>query len=96
MIDGVTNSVHAPPQAATRGEAPSGEETRPAQEPIGRTDAVELSAAAQEQLECDESAPIRAKLVEQVRAEIAAGTYLTDEKLEAAVKRMHAELFATA
>jgi len=96
MIDGVTNSVHAPPQATTRGEAPSGEETRSVQEPIGRTDAVELSAAAREQLERDESAPIRAKLVEQVRAEIAAGAYLTDDKLEAAVDRMHAELFAPA
>jgi len=96
MIDGVTNPVHAPTQATARGEAPAGEETRSPAERFGQTDAVELSPAAQQQLERDESAPIRTKLVERVRAEIAAGAYLTDDKLEAAVNQMHAEVFATA
>jgi anti-sigma28 factor (negative regulator of flagellin synthesis) len=96
MIDGVTNPVNASTPAALRGEAPAGGEIRSSGESLGQTDAVELSPAAQQQLERDESAPIRANLVERVRAEIAAGTYLTDDKLEAAVNQMHAEVFATA
>lgn len=93
MIDGVTNSVPAMAQAAARGETPAGEETRSPEERLGQTDAVELSPAAREQLARDESTSIRAGLVERVRAEIAAGTYLTDEKLEAAANQMHAEMF---
>ena len=96
MIDSVTNSIHAAMQPTTRGETSAGEETRSPGEHFGHTDAVELSSAAREQLARDESAPIRARLVERVRAEIAADTYLTDDKVEAAVNRMHTEVFTAA
>jgi anti-sigma28 factor (negative regulator of flagellin synthesis) len=94
MIDSVTNSIHAAAQATKRGAAPPGDETRSPEERFGRTDAVELSPAAREELTRDESMPIRSGLVERVRAEIAAGTYLTDDKLEAVVNQLHAEVFA--
>ena len=53
-------------------------------------DRVELSDAAESQMG---SEPYRAELVARVRAEIADGTYLTDEKLDAVVERLHQELF---
>lgn len=96
MIDGVTDPIHAATQATTRGETRSGQNACSPDERFGPTDAVELSATAREQLERDESAPIRTGLVERVRAEIAAGTYLTDARLDAAVNRMRAEMFNAA
>lgn len=53
-------------------------------------DCVELSHVAESQMEGE---PFRAELVQRVRAEIADGTYLTDEKLDAVVERLHRELF---
>ncbi|MBU0637455.1 MAG: flagellar biosynthesis anti-sigma factor FlgM [Planctomycetes bacterium] len=47
-------------------------------------DTVELSGAPARTRPA-ESAQIRTDLVERIRAEIAAGTYLTDEKLESAL-----------
>jgi len=96
MINGVTNSVHATTQPAARGATPRGEEAHPAKDPSGRTDAVELSEAGREQIEQSESAPVRTELVERVRAEIAAGTYLTGDKLDAVVERLHDAMFAAA
>lgn len=37
-------------------------------------------------------APIRENLVQRIRERIAAGTYLTDEKFDLAVDRLHATL----
>jgi anti-sigma28 factor (negative regulator of flagellin synthesis) len=96
MINGVTNPVHATTQSAPRSGAPANQEARPTKEAPGRTDAVELSETAQEQIERGDSAPLRTELVERVRAEIAAGTYLTDDKLDAVVNRLHEALFAAA
>src|SRR5262245_41833681 len=53
-------------------------------------DCVELSNVAESQMVGE---PYRAELVARVRAEIADGTYLTDEKLDAVVERLHRELF---
>jgi hypothetical protein len=53
-------------------------------------DRVELSAAAGSGSDAE---TIRTDLVRRVRAEIAAETYLTDSKVEAAVNRLHRELF---
>ena len=96
MIDRVTNPVHAnasPPGRAVTSR--SGEVGKSAEHPA-HADAVELSEVAREQMAPPESPPIREALVERVRAEIAAGTYLTDEKLNAAVSRMQELLFAAA
>lgn len=54
---------------------------------------------AREQIERSESMPIRGELVERIRAEIDAGTYLTDltdEMLDALVERLHQVLNARA
>ena len=93
MIDGVTNPVQAAPQTVARTETPTGRQAAAADERFDRADEVELSSAAREQMKEGESAEIRTKLVECVRAEIAAGTYLTDAKLDAAIERMRAEEF---
>ena len=96
MINGVTNSAHAAAQPPGREATAANEEARPTKGCPVSADAVELSEAAQEQLRRSESMPIRTTLVERVRAEIAAGTYLTDDKLDAAVSRVHEELSAVA
>jgi anti-sigma28 factor (negative regulator of flagellin synthesis) len=96
MIDGVTNPVHAAAQTVTRGETPCDRQACPAEHPSEKADAVELSPTARKQLGRDEPAPVRAQLVERIRAEVAAGTYLTDAKLDAAVTRLRAEIFNAA
>ena len=50
--------------------------------PAARGDSVELSEAARQHAD---SAPVREGLVSSVRAEIAKDTYLTEEKLDAAI-----------
>lgn len=57
-----------------------------------RSDRLELSEAALENIQSG-SGGVRTELVERLRGEIAAGTYLTDEKLDAVVDRLHRELF---
>jgi hypothetical protein len=52
------------------------------QPPAARSDSVELSDAARRHAE---AAPVREGLVSRVRAEIARDTYLTEEKLDAAI-----------
>ena len=92
MVNGVTNSALASAQCAARGTSAAGEETRRPKERPDPPDAVELSPVAKAHLRPPESAPIRTELVEQVRAQIAAGVYLTDDKLHAAIDRLHDEL----
>lgn len=53
-------------------------------------DFVELSDVAESKIGGE---PYRTELVQRVRAEIANGTYLTDEKLDAVVDRLHRDLF---
>ncbi|MFQ5805032.1 MAG: flagellar biosynthesis anti-sigma factor FlgM [Phycisphaerae bacterium] len=94
----MTNPVDAATQPTARRGARRSEEARPAQEHPARTDtdAVELSEAAQEQIERYESGLVRTELVERVRAQIAAGAYLTDDKLDAVVNRLHEAMFTAA
>lgn len=97
MIDGVTNPVQVATQATPRSEAPSGQATCLREERLDQqADAVELSETAQGRIERDEAAPVRTELVERVRAEIAAGTYLTDGKLSVAAERLCADLTSVA
>lgn len=59
-------------------------------------DVAEISTLAREAARVD-SRPIRAELVQEVRRQIEAGTYLTTDKLDAAADRMVArELDITA
>ena len=52
----------------------------------------ELSAAAGESNHGQDALRIRHELVERIRQSIAAGDYLTSEKIDAAVKGLHEEL----
>lgn len=96
MVNGVPNTAPATTQRTARDTLPTSEGNRLTKERTDRTDQVELSETAREQIGRPESAPIRTKLVEQVRAQIAAGTYLTDDKLDAAVNRLRDEMVAVA
>jgi len=97
MIDGVTNPVHPGVQAPSTNVASQHRDARPdsGEEVRASTDKLELSEAAQERLQPDPM-PVRTELVERVRAEIAAGTYLSDDKLDGAIDRLREEVFAAA
>lgn len=56
------------------------------------SDAVELSPIAQLAAKIGDIPEVRTALVEQVKAEIAAGTYETPERLEVAVSKLMEEL----
>lgn len=62
------------------------QQARPAAPPI--QDELQLSEAAQRLADIQESQSIRWDRVRQIRAEIAAGTYETPEKLEIALRRL--------
>ena len=96
MINGVTNPVHAATHSTVRSQPPPNEDVRLTEGRVNSSDAVELSEVAREQISRSGSTPIRRELVEQVRAEIAAGKYLTDEKIDAVVNRLHRQVIAAA
>ena len=82
-----TNHVHGPhginpPHMTQRGQA-----TRSTSSPRG-ADRVEISPAAEAAVQAAESGDIRTELVNQLRAQIAAGTYETPDKLDGAVDRL--------
>ena len=52
------------------------------------TDRVEISSAAQAAAEAAESGEVRQSLVDGIRSQIAAGTYETPQKLDAALDRL--------
>jgi anti-sigma28 factor (negative regulator of flagellin synthesis) len=57
------------------------------------SDTVEISTAGKLAAKIHDSSMVRTELVEQVRSEIAAGTYETPERIEATVDRLMDELF---
>jgi negative regulator of flagellin synthesis FlgM len=86
-----TTHIHGPhginaPHSIHRGKAatstPSG----------GAVDRVDISAAAEAAARAAETGEVRTDLVNQLRAQIAAGTYETPAKLDAAVERLLDEL----
>lgn len=86
-----TTHVHGPhgtqgPHFAQRGNAAEG---NPRGEAVDR---VEISPAAEEAIRIAETGEVRQALVESIRAQIAAGTYETPAKLDAALDRMLDEI----
>ena len=86
-----TTRIHGPhgtngPHFAHRGQGP--------QAPTSNVDAdrVEISPAAEAAIQAAETGRIRHDLVNSIRAQIAAGTYETPAKLEAALERMLDEI----
>jgi negative regulator of flagellin synthesis FlgM len=67
--------------------------TQRAQSPQGtsatsQTDRVEISQAAEAAMKATEAGGVRHDLVNQIRSQIAAGTYDTPDKMNAAVDRL--------
>jgi len=60
--------------------------------PLRGQDQVELSDAAQELASSQDADDVRMDMVQQVRADIAAGVYETPEKIDAAVDALFGEL----
>jgi len=60
----------------------------PNQPVAGPSDQLDISPAAEAAVQASESGQFRADLVARVRSEIAAGTYETPEKLDAALNRL--------
>jgi negative regulator of flagellin synthesis FlgM len=90
QIHGTTH-IHGPhginpPHAAFR--APGAHEA-PSASPADRVD---ISAAAEAAIRASDSGDIRQTLVNQIRSQIAAGTYETPAKLDAALERLLDEI----
>lgn len=90
MIQATTQSVIA----QSRGGSTLNRASKAADhaEATSKTDRLELSHTALENMSTGEGG-VRTDLVQRIRGEIAAGTYLTNEKLDAVVDRLHRELF---
>jgi len=86
MIPAITTAPSRP--SATVSEQPQAAPLEPREShPAGvaESDVLELSEAS--------TAPNREELVQRVRAELAAGTYLSDDKVQTAVERLYEALF---
>jgi len=84
-----TTHIHGPqginaPHAPFRGQA-----VKPS---AGAVDRVDISAAAEAAIQATETGEIRHDLVNQIRAQIAAGSYETPDKLDAAIERLLDEI----
>jgi len=86
MVHDVSQSLIGPAhtrhtqEAPARGDAPAARNASAV-----RGDSVELSADARAYAE---SLPVRQALVDRVRAEIARGNYLSDDKIDVAAERL--------
>lgn len=89
MIEVVTQTNQHTQSRAVAGESKKQLNAREARGAVG--DSVELSSAARTEVASADDA-VREDLVQRVRAEIEAGTYLTDDKLDVVVDRLHREL----
>ena len=90
------NDIHGihPPAAPKPVESVQGiAQNNPAIEPVGVSDTVEISAVARLAAKVQQVPEVRAELVQRVKAEIAAGTYETPERLDIAVDKLMDELF---
>jgi negative regulator of flagellin synthesis FlgM len=89
-ISGTTH-VHGPHGINPPHNLQRGQSARSAPAPQG-SDRVDISPAAEAAAQAAESGAIRQELVQQIRAQIAAGTYETPEKLGVAVDRLLDEI----
>jgi negative regulator of flagellin synthesis FlgM len=86
QINGTTH-VHGPHGINAPHMTPRGQAARSANAPSG-ADRVEISPAAAAAAEAAEGGGMRMELVNQIRAQIANGTYETPDKLSMAVDRL--------
>ena len=93
MLDGAASSIHiCSRSAALRSLARKRRVAREVPAGLRREDRVEWSTAAGEGNRCPDTLRIRHELVERIRRSIAAGDYLTPEKIEVTVDRICQEL----
>jgi negative regulator of flagellin synthesis FlgM len=76
------NAPHAPFRAPDAQAAPG----------ASSADRVDISAAAEAAIRASEGGEVRHQLVHQIRSQIAAGTYETPAKLDAAIERLLDEI----
>jgi negative regulator of flagellin synthesis FlgM len=86
-----TSHIHGPqginaPHSVYRGQSSQ------AARPGATVDRVEISAAAAAASQASETGAVRQSLVDNIKAQIAAGTYETPDKLESAIERMLDEI----
>jgi negative regulator of flagellin synthesis FlgM len=86
-----TSHIHSPhginaPHAPFRGQA------SPPASSASPVDRVEISPAAEAAIQAAESGEVRQDLVNRIRAEIASGTYETQQKLDVAIDRLLDEI----
>lgn len=96
-VDPMVNALANPVSPASRGanaDSRTAIRARNADQPRRNSDVVDLSDAARSRL-ASEDQPIRSELVNRVRAEIAAGSYDSDAKLDVVIDRLHRELFGS-
>lgn len=89
MVKGITDPLQVAAQRECRAVMACGAERRPERNCADAADKLELSPTAREQLE---AAPFRAELVERIRAELAAGRYSVEDKLDHVVERLYQRL----
>ncbi len=96
MLQSVSQTGSAPSAVATATpRARSGKEPGETG-PLGVRDSLELSSAAKTYAERSGVDTFRPEKVAEVRAQIEAGNYLTDEKLNVVVDRLCAEILGRA
>lgn len=83
MMNPVSSPTHAAAHAVSSYAAPAEHARRSAASPV--QDEVAISKSA---LDALDQPPIRKELVERIRAEIEAGTYLNDDKLDAVAGKL--------
>ena len=76
------NAPHAPFRGQLAQESPS----------TKSVDRVDISAAAEAAIQASEGGEVRHDLVNQIRAQLAAGTYESAEKLDVAIDRLLDEI----
>ena len=89
------HSIHGVNSAAAANAAePVGKAAGASQaaQPAAVSDSVEISTAARLAAKVAEIPDVRAELVARVKAEIAAGTYETPERMEVAINRLMDDL----
>lgn len=94
MLEITTISNHSGSAAARLHQITTGGgRQRPPAYEMASSDRVELTAAAQNRGPAPETMRILDERIGDLRARIDAGTYLTSEKLDYVIDRLHAELF---
>jgi negative regulator of flagellin synthesis FlgM len=86
-----TSHVHGPQGINAPHSVQRGQNSQAARS-TGAVDRVEISSAAAAASQAAETGQVRTALVNSIRAQIAAGTYDTPAKLDAALERMFDEI----